>query len=162
MDIRVRNKKRVVINPGGNAYEIAVDGVRVVKFRGRFQAIAWCQGRFPAKDIKINDYWDPTFSELPRSPEYKNFADGELSYADARSTIENLYSKLNKLFDTKLSNYAYYKNGDAAVGIPGRSGKLCFVEVDRTVLVKDNPLQINSEIKSLLDELNSLVLVKSL
>ena len=83
-------------------------------------------------------------------------ADSKEIYADARSIIENLYSKLNRLFDTKLSNYAYYKNGDAAVGISGRSGKLCFVEVDRTVLVKDNPSQINSEIKSLLDEAKSL------
>ena len=83
--------------------------------------------------------------------------DSRVTYADAKSTIQNLYSKLDRLFDTKLSNYAYYKNGDAAVGISGRSGKICFVEIDRTVLVKDNPLEINTEIKSLLDEAKSLV-----
>lgn len=75
---------------------------------------------------------------------------------DARQVIQDLYSKLNNLFNTKLSKYDYYNNNDSAVGISGRNGKICFISVKRDVLVKDNPSKINNEIKALLNEAKSI------
>lgn len=77
---------------------------------------------------------------------------------DAKTTIIEAYSELDKLFDSRLSKYKTYAGKDLVLGIKGADDKkTCHMDIQREVFVEGNYDKAKFEIHDLLKDAEKLV-----
>lgn len=77
---------------------------------------------------------------------------------DAKTTIIEAYSELDKLFDSRLSKYKTYAGKDLVLGIKGADDKkTCHMDIQREVFIEGNYDKAKFEIHDLLKDAEKLV-----
>lgn len=103
--------------------------------------------------VKVNYSDDPKFKS---EDDEGDLDDG--TPEDAKTTIIEAYSELDKLFDNRLSKYKTYAGKDLVLGIRGADDKkTCHMDIQREVFVEGNYDKAKFEIHDLLKDAEKLV-----